>query len=76
MEQRIRNVLESIGLPSLPEGVSESLIDHGLDSLMIVLSVAAFEKEFSIRIPAEQVDEEAFSTIEKISALLTRLGAK
>lgn len=76
MEQRIRNVLETIGLPSLPESADEPLADHGFDSLMVVLSVGALEKEFSIKIPAGEVDEDAFATIAKISGLLTKLGAR
>lgn len=76
MEQRIRQVLENIGLASLPESAGDSLADYGLDSLMIVLSVAGFEKEFSIKIPADKVDESSFATIASIQKLLVSLGAK
>lgn len=76
MKERIKNVLLSIGLPSVPDEANESLLDHGLDSLMIVMSVAAFEKEFKLRIPADKVDEAAFATLENIEKLLKSLGAK
>jgi acyl carrier protein len=76
MQNRIRKVLLAIGLPSVPDEANESLLDHGLDSLMIVLSVAAFEKEFSLKIPADKVDESAFATLENIEKLLKSLGAK
>lgn len=76
MQEKIRNVLLAIGLPSVPEAANESLLDHGLDSLMIVLSVAALEKEFAIKIPADKVDESAFSTLENMERMLSSLGAK
>ena len=75
VKKRIEKVLLSIGLAAVPSS-SESLADCGFDSLLIVLSVSALEKEFSLRIPADRVDEESFSSIDSLEQLLISLGAK
>lgn len=76
MNDRILRCLETIGLPSLPSKADENLADHGYDSLFVVLSVSAFESEFSIKIPADVVTEENFSTVAAIAKTITKLGAK
>jgi acyl carrier protein len=73
---RVRKVLLAAGLSSLPDSAEESLVDYGLDSLMMVLAVAQLEKEFSIKIPGEKVEEENFSTISRVTQLVQELGAK
>ena len=76
IQNRIRTVLTGLGLSSVPESATESLMDYGLDSLMMVLAIAQFEKEFGVKIPGEKVEEENFSTIAKIESMLKDVGAK
>ncbi len=76
MNERILRCLETIGLPSLPSKENENLADHGYDSLFVVLSISAFESEFSIKIPADLVTEENFATVGSIAQTLSTLGAK
>jgi acyl carrier protein len=76
IQNRIRTVLTGLGLSSVPESADESLADYGLDSLMMVLAVAQFEKEFSVKIPGDLVEEENFSTVAKLEAMLIQAGAK
>ncbi|MGE3262092.1 MAG: acyl carrier protein [Bacteriovoracia bacterium] len=75
-QNRIRKSLLGLGLSSLPDSSEEALADHGLDSLMMVLAVAQFEKEFSVKIPGDLVEEENFSTISKLETMLRQAGAK
>lgn len=76
IQNRIRTVLTSLGLSSVPDSPEESLADYGLDSLMMVLAVAQFEKEFSVKIPGDLVEEENFATLNKLEAMLAQAGAK
>lgn len=76
LQKRIRSTLLGLGLSSVPESAEESLADYGLDSLMMVLAVAQFEKEFAVKIPGELVEEENFSTINKLEAMLKQAGAR
>ncbi len=74
MQARLRKTLLRVGVPSLPEDAQAPLADYGLDSLLVVLSVAALEAEFSVRIPAEKV--ESFVCLDSMEQLLRSLGAK
>lgn len=76
VKDRIEKVLVSIGLASIPAQETDSLADCGFDSLLLVLSVSAFEKEFQIKIPANRIEDENFQNIEAIKKLLISLGAK
>jgi acyl carrier protein len=74
--ERIGRALRAAGLPQVPEDVHEELSLHGMDSLMMVLSVAALEKEFALRIPAHAFSEEAFQTLEALAGFMRGLGAR
>jgi acyl carrier protein len=74
--ERIGRALRAAGLPEVPEDVHEELSLHGMDSLMMVLSVAALEKEFALLIPAHAFSEEAFKTLESLEAFMRGLGAR
>ncbi|MGZ3694973.1 MAG: acyl carrier protein [Bdellovibrionota bacterium] len=76
IQAKIRATLLALGLSSVPDSPDENLADYGLDSLMMVLAVAQFEKEFSVKIPGDLVEEENFSTLAKLEAMLRQAGAK
>jgi acyl carrier protein len=74
--ERMGRALRAAGLPEVPENVHEDLSLHGMDSLLMVLSVAELEKEFGIRIPAHAFSEESFQTLEALAGFLRSLGAE
>lgn len=74
--ERIGRALRAAGMPELPEDVHEQLSLHGMDSLMMVLSVAALEKEFGLRIPAQAFSEEAFETLGTLADFMRGLGGR
>ncbi|NMO13920.1 acyl carrier protein [Pyxidicoccus fallax] len=73
--ERIGKALRAAGMEDLPTGTSESLSAYGMDSLMMVLSVAALEKEFSIRISGRDFSEAAFQNLASLAFWLRKLGA-
>lgn len=75
MQGRVKKILMEIGLTAEPTE-NDSLADCGYDSLLIVLSISALEKEFSIKIPADAVTEENFATLHSLEKLVLLLGGK
>lgn len=75
MLNRIREALAAAGMPEIPESPSADLADYGLDSLVIVLSIAEFEKVFQIKIPAKDFRPEAFQSLSSLEAFLRERGA-
>lgn len=73
--ERISKALRAAGLAELPASPSEELALYGMDSLMMVLSVAALEKEFSLRISGREFSEDCFRDLSALEAWLRRLGA-
>lgn len=73
--ERIGKALRAAGMAELPASPSEELAAYGMDSLMMVLSVAALEKEFSLRIPGREFSEDVFQDLDSLAAWLRRLGA-
>lgn len=73
--ERIGKALRAAGMEDVPAGLSEPLSAYGMDSLMMVLSVAALEKEFSLRISGRDFSEAAFSTLDSLASWLRKLGA-
>lgn len=73
LQSRIDRALRRAGLAELPDDTRADLRDHGMDSLLIVLSVAELEREFSISIPAERVSEESFRTLHALRILIEEL---
>jgi|GEM_PF-4434640 len=73
--EHIKKALLSAGMEELPTDTSESLVTHGMDSLMMVLGVAALEKELSLRISGKDFSEQAFHSLDTLEAWLRELGA-
>lgn len=73
--ERISKALRAAGMAELPSSPSEELSLYGMDSLMMVLSVAALEKEFSLRISGREFSEDCFRDLNALEAWLRRLGA-
>ncbi|ARB93566.1 acyl carrier protein [Legionella longbeachae] len=74
--QRIRNVLERIGLNKLSEEPHAQLEQGGLDSLMLALLIIELEREFKIKIPVMPLVKKHYETIESIAKHLIDLGAQ
>ena len=76
MRDRVRAILEKVGMSPSPEKGDDALLDYGFDSLMMVLIIAELEKEFKIKIPASTIDEEIFSTLDSLEKFAKERGAK
>jgi acyl carrier protein len=76
MIERIGRALERAGLAGVPADIHAPLADHGMDSLLMVLSVAELEREFSVTIGTDLFSEAAFDTLAAVQALLRRAGAE
>ncbi|MDY7226124.1 acyl carrier protein [Hyalangium rubrum] len=72
--ERIGKALRVAGMAELPSSPSEELATYGMDSLMMVLTVAALEKEFSLRISGRDFSEEVFRDLDSLAGWLRRLG--
>lgn len=73
--ERIGKALRAAGMEEVPASTSEALSAYGMDSLMMVLSVAALEKEFSLRISGRDFSEAAFQSLASLAFWLRKLGA-
>ena len=73
--ERIGNALRAAGMEEVPASTSEPLSAYGMDSLMMVLTVAALEKELSLRISGRDFSEAAFSTLDSLTSWVRKLGA-
>jgi acyl carrier protein len=76
IRERLVRALRTAGMQEVPEDTHEELALHGMDSLMMVLSVAALEKELELRIPAHRFSEDAFRTLHTLEEFLRGLGAR
>lgn len=76
MIQRIRGALTRAGMTELPDDIDTPLADHGMDSLMMVLSVAELEREFAVSITAHELIEQGFHTLRAVRELLHRAGVR
>ena len=76
MMERIRSALAQAGLAEVPADIHASLADYGMDSLIMVLSVAELERAFSVTIAAGDFSEAAFESLAAVQALLHRVGAR
>jgi acyl carrier protein len=74
MIERIRRALTRAGMTELPDDIDAPLADHGMDSLIMVLSVAELEREFALSITAHAFSEESFRTLGAVRALVQRAG--
>jgi len=75
LTHRIMNVLARNGLATLPEDKNASLVQGGLDSLMLALLIIELEREFKIKIPVIPLDKSRFESIASIEQYLLELGA-
>lgn len=73
---RIRNILERIGLTNLPKDNQAQLEQGGLDSLMLALLIIELEREFKVKIPVIPLVKAHYETIESIEQHLLALGIK
>lgn len=76
MIERIRSALQQAGLAEVPADIHAPLADHGMDSLLMVLSVAELERAFAVAISADDFSEAAFESLAAVQALLQRVGAR
>ena len=75
-EETIKALLLESGLFELPEGddaSQTSLVEYGLDSLVVVLFISKIEKEFGVKVNTESFDIDHFSTLAKIQSYISRL---
>lgn len=73
MEEQILSVL-SEEFPEVDFTCSETLVDDGvLDSLIITGIIALLSIEFGITIPYEEIIEDNFNSIERLSKMVERL---
>ncbi|AGC42920.1 hypothetical protein MYSTI_01587 [Myxococcus stipitatus DSM 14675] len=75
LNERIGKALRAAGMEDVPRSTSEPLAAYGMDSLLMVLSVAALEKEFSLRISGHEFSESSFESLDTLARWLRRLGA-
>lgn len=73
--ERIKKALLAAGFSDLPTDGAENLAAYGMDSLMMVFSVAALEHELSLRISGRDFSEKAFHSLDSLVAWLRGLGA-
>ncbi|MCP3102338.1 acyl carrier protein [Myxococcus sp. K15C18031901] len=73
--ERIGRALRTAGMEDVPTDTSEPLASYGMDSLLMVLSVAALEKEFALRISGHDFSESCFDSLDTLAAWLRRSGA-
>ena len=72
MEEKFREVLNSVNAEIL-ENEDADLLEEGiLDSLMIMMLVTNLESAFSIYIDPDDIEEENFSTVEDIWNLVKK----
>ena len=72
MEEKFREVLNSVNAEIL-ENEDADLLEEGiLDSLMIMMLVTNLESAFSIYIDPDDIEEENFSTVEDIRNLVKK----
>lgn len=73
MKEKVLALL-SDEFPEIDFTASENLVDDGmLDSLTITGIIAALTMEFGIVIPYEEITEENFNSIERLTALVEKL---
>ncbi|QSQ17416.1 acyl carrier protein [Myxococcus landrumensis] len=75
LNERMGKALRAAGMEDVPRDTSEPLAAYGMDSLLMVLSVAALEKEFSLRISGHEFSESSFESLDTLARWLRRLGA-
>jgi acyl carrier protein len=76
MIQRIRRALTRAGMAELPDDIDTPLAEHGMDSLIMVLSLAELEREFAVSITAHELIEQSFRTLSSVRELLHRAGVR
>lgn len=73
MEEKIYELLAE-EFPDVDFTVSDTLVDDGiLDSLTITGMIAALTMEFGITIPYEEITEDNFNSITKLTNMVKRL---
>lgn len=74
MEERILKLLQE-EFPEIDFTASEELVDDGiLDSLTLTGIIASLSMEFGITIPYEEIVEENFNSIAKMTEMVNRLS--
>ncbi len=74
MRDRIRKVLLTVGLPSLPDSADAPLFDYEMDSLIEVTLALELEREFGVKIYGQPLEKRALASMQSIEELLVRLG--
>lgn len=76
LADRIKKVIEGVGLINLPQDRHAKLEQGGLDSLMLALLIIDLEREFKVKIPVMPLIKEHYESIDTIQKHLIDLGAK
>lgn len=76
LTERIRTILERVGLTHLPQDTHAMLEQGGLDSLMLALLIIELERGFKIKIPVMPLLKEHYASIDSIEKHLIALGAQ
>jgi D-alanine--poly(phosphoribitol) ligase subunit 2 len=74
LTDRIKKVIEEIGIINLPQDNHAKLEQGGLDSLMLALLIIDLEREFNIKIPVMPLIKEYYESIDTIAKYLLELG--
>lgn len=76
LSNRIRSVIERVGLQHLPQDKNAALEPGGLDSLMMALLIIELEREFKLKIPVIPLVKEHYESIASIEKHLLELGVE
>jgi D-alanine--poly(phosphoribitol) ligase subunit 2 len=76
LSDRIKNVMERVGLINLPQDKHAKLEQGGLDSLMLALLIIELEREFKIKIPVIPLVKEHYESMDTIEKHLLDLGVQ
>lgn len=74
MMTEIHNAMKRAGLAAIPEDPETPLSAYGLDSLTTVLLIDALEKQFGIRITADEFDPRHFVNLNALETFLHSRG--
>lgn len=68
----IKTCLNKAGLTDLPTNPNQNLSDYGMDSLLMVLTLAEIEKYLNKNIPVTNFNQNNFATINSIIVFLKK----
>jgi D-alanine--poly(phosphoribitol) ligase subunit 2 len=74
--ERIERIFREVLIIEVPSTTTDIVAAGLLDSLALVTLLFEVEQEFAVSVPLENLDIESLRTVERIEALVERLGAE